>query len=183
MFHGECIVTLEDVAILTGLPVTGEATYMECDKEMDRALLVEEVLGETPERGFVKADERLKISWLRDRFYSCSDIEDGDPQVLEYVRAYMLGIISIIVEFLLAYRSSVDMHCEYIMLLTKQQPFGWGVVVLSWLYRELGWVSFKIESTPSSISTNDIVCMDGVGTCLVSREILCRCTEDARACG
>ncbi|CAN0915361.1 Serine/threonine-protein phosphatase 7 long form homolog [Linum grandiflorum] len=29
MFHGECTVTLQDVANLTGLPVTGDALYVE----------------------------------------------------------------------------------------------------------------------------------------------------------
>ncbi|CAN0900964.1 hypothetical protein LINGRAHAP2_LOCUS21135, partial [Linum grandiflorum] len=63
MFHGKCIVTLEDVAILTVLPVTGEAVYREYNnKEMNWAALVGEVLGETSGLEFVKADERLKIS-------------------------------------------------------------------------------------------------------------------------
>ncbi|CAN0918597.1 hypothetical protein LINGRAHAP2_LOCUS30963 [Linum grandiflorum] len=29
MFHGECTVTLEDGTILTGLPVAGEAAFVE----------------------------------------------------------------------------------------------------------------------------------------------------------
>ncbi|CAN0876289.1 Serine/threonine-protein phosphatase 7 long form homolog, partial [Linum grandiflorum] len=93
MFHGECTITLEDVVILTSLLVTGEAAYVEYEKEMDWAVLVGEVLGETPVAGLVKADRRLKIWWLRDRFYSCSDIKDGDPALLVYACAYMLGII------------------------------------------------------------------------------------------
>ncbi|CAN0847449.1 hypothetical protein LINGRAHAP2_LOCUS4984 [Linum grandiflorum] len=35
MFHGECSVTLEDVKILTGLPMTGNTVYAEYYKEMD----------------------------------------------------------------------------------------------------------------------------------------------------
>ncbi|CAN0912992.1 hypothetical protein LINGRAPRIM_LOCUS350 [Linum grandiflorum] len=48
MFHGECTVTPQDVANLTGLAVTGDALYVEYDKEMNWASLVEEVLGNHP---------------------------------------------------------------------------------------------------------------------------------------
>ncbi|CAN0907201.1 hypothetical protein LINGRAHAP2_LOCUS24677 [Linum grandiflorum] len=83
MFHGECTITLEDGAILTCLPVKGEAVYVEYEKEdMDWAALVGEVLGETTEPGFMKPYRHLKISWLREHFYSCSDIGDGDSTLL-----------------------------------------------------------------------------------------------------
>ncbi|CAN0924882.1 hypothetical protein LINGRAHAP2_LOCUS34441 [Linum grandiflorum] len=61
MFNGECTLTLEDVATLTGLPMTGEAVYMDYEMEMDWAALVGEVLGATPATGILKADGRLKI--------------------------------------------------------------------------------------------------------------------------
>ncbi|CAN0919677.1 Protein MAIN-LIKE 2, partial [Linum grandiflorum] len=36
MFYGECTITLEDVAILTGLLVTGEAAFVKYEnKDMD----------------------------------------------------------------------------------------------------------------------------------------------------
>ncbi|CAN0826600.1 Serine/threonine-protein phosphatase 7 long form homolog [Linum grandiflorum] len=48
MFHGECTITLQDVANLRGLAVTDDAVYVEYDnKEMDWAFLVEKVLGKS----------------------------------------------------------------------------------------------------------------------------------------
>ncbi|CAN0883819.1 Serine/threonine-protein phosphatase 7 long form homolog, partial [Linum grandiflorum] len=35
MFHRECTVTLQDVANLAGLPVTGDTLYVEYEKEMN----------------------------------------------------------------------------------------------------------------------------------------------------
>ncbi|CAN0924795.1 Protein MAIN-LIKE 2 [Linum grandiflorum] len=81
MFHGECTVTLQDVANLTGLAVTGDAVYVEYEKEMNWDALVEEVLGEPP-GGYLKNDGRLKMGWLHDNFYSCTDVADGDETQL-----------------------------------------------------------------------------------------------------
>ncbi|CAN0858469.1 hypothetical protein LINGRAHAP2_LOCUS7269 [Linum grandiflorum] len=51
MFHGECKVTLQDVANLTDLVVTGDAVYVEYDKEMDCAALIEEsIMWHLPDR-------------------------------------------------------------------------------------------------------------------------------------
>ncbi|CAN0884137.1 Serine/threonine-protein phosphatase 7 long form homolog, partial [Linum grandiflorum] len=48
MYHRECSLTLQDVAHLTGLSVTGDALYVEYDKETNWAARVEEVLGKSP---------------------------------------------------------------------------------------------------------------------------------------
>ncbi|CAN0912991.1 hypothetical protein LINGRAPRIM_LOCUS350 [Linum grandiflorum] len=105
MFHGECTVTPQDVANLTGLAVTGDALYVEYDKEMNWASLVEEVLG----KGFMLAD-----------------------------------------------RSSAYVHFQYLLALRERRSFAWGASVLSWKYRELDRVTFKIESAPTSTSNGNI---------------------------
>ncbi|CAN0917014.1 hypothetical protein LINGRAHAP2_LOCUS30053 [Linum grandiflorum] len=49
MFHGECIITLQDVVNVTGLAVTDDAVYVAYDnKEINWATLDEEVLGKKP---------------------------------------------------------------------------------------------------------------------------------------
>ncbi|CAN0847285.1 Protein MAIN-LIKE 2 [Linum grandiflorum] len=57
MYHGECTITLQDFANLTGLLVTGDALY---------------VLGKPPppppSGGFLKGDGRVKMGWLHDHF-------------------------------------------------------------------------------------------------------------------
>ncbi|CAN0905368.1 Serine/threonine-protein phosphatase 7 long form homolog [Linum grandiflorum] len=104
MYHIECSITLQDVAHLTGLPVTGEAPYVEYDKDT-------------------------------------------------YARAYMISIIG---GFMLPDRSSAYVHCQYLLAFRERRPFAWGAAVLSWMYRELGRVTFKIEGGPTSTSVGDI---------------------------
>ncbi|CAN0917152.1 Protein MAIN-LIKE 2 [Linum grandiflorum] len=153
MYHGECTITLQDVAHLTGLPVTGEALYVEYKKETNWAAIVKEVLGKPP-RGFLKGDGRVKMDWLHDHFYSCTDVADDDEtQLPQYAHAYMLSIIG---GFILPDRSSAYVHCQYLLALREQRTFAWGAAVLSWMCRELGRVTFKIEGGPTNTSARDI---------------------------
>ncbi|CAN0874835.1 Protein MAIN-LIKE 2 [Linum grandiflorum] len=151
MYHGEVSLTLQDVAHLTDLSVTGDALYVEYEKETNWAAIVEEVLGKSP-GGHLKDGGRVQMRWLHGSFYSCTDIEDG-PQFLQYACAYMLSIIG---AFLLVDRSSAYVHCQYLLAFRKRRPFVWGAAVLSWMYRELGRVTFKIEGGPTSTSAGDI---------------------------
>ncbi|CAN0899182.1 hypothetical protein LINGRAHAP2_LOCUS20125 [Linum grandiflorum] len=45
MYHGEVSITLQDVAHLTGLSVSGDALYVEYENSTNWAALVQEVLG------------------------------------------------------------------------------------------------------------------------------------------
>ncbi|CAN0903180.1 Serine/threonine-protein phosphatase 7 long form homolog [Linum grandiflorum] len=47
MYHGEVSLTLQDVAHLTDLSVTGDALYVEYEKETNWAAIVEKVLGKS----------------------------------------------------------------------------------------------------------------------------------------
>ncbi|CAN0860700.1 Serine/threonine-protein phosphatase 7 long form homolog [Linum grandiflorum] len=105
MYHEECSITLQDVAHLTGLPVMGDALYVEYEKDTNWAAIVEEVLG----KGFMLPD-----------------------------------------------RSSAYMHCQYLLAFRERRAFAWGGAVLSWMYRELGRVTFKIEGGPTSTLAGDI---------------------------
>ncbi|CAN1239841.1 Protein MAIN-LIKE 2 [Linum grandiflorum] len=125
MYHGEVSITLQDVAHLTGLSVSGEALY---------------------------DGGRVMMRWLYDNFYSCADVEDG-PELRQYACAYMLSSIG---AFLMPDRSSAYVHCQYLLAFRERRPFAWGAAVLSWLYRELGRVVFKIEGGPTSTSAGDI---------------------------
>ncbi|CAN0903179.1 Serine/threonine-protein phosphatase 7 long form homolog [Linum grandiflorum] len=105
MYHGEVSLTLQDVAHLTDLSVTGDALYVEYEKETNWAAIVEKVLGKS---------------------------------------------------ILALDRSSACVHCQYLLAFRERQPFAWGAAVLSWMYRELGRVTFKIEGGPTSTSAGDI---------------------------
>ncbi|CAN0830556.1 Serine/threonine-protein phosphatase 7 long form homolog [Linum grandiflorum] len=81
MYHGECTITLQDVAHLTGLLVTGDTMYVEYEKETNWVSIVEEVLGK-PAGQHLKGDRRVKMGWLHDHFYSCTDVADDDETQL-----------------------------------------------------------------------------------------------------
>ncbi|CAN0925887.1 Protein MAIN-LIKE 2 [Linum grandiflorum] len=151
MYHGEVSITLQDVAHLTGLSVSGDALYVEYENSTNWAALVEEVLGRSPV-GHMKDGGRVMMRWLHDTFYSCADVEDG-PELRQYACAYMLSSIG---AFLMPDRSSAYVHCQYLLAFRERRPFAWGAAVLSWLYRELGRVVFKIEGGPTSTSAGDI---------------------------
>ncbi|CAN1223018.1 Protein MAIN-LIKE 2 [Linum grandiflorum] len=145
MYHREVSITLQDVAHLTGLSVSGDALYVEYET------IVEEVLGKSS-GGHMKDGGRVQMKWLQDNFYTCADIEDG-PQLRQYAWAYMLSSIR---AFLMSDRSSAYVHCQYLLAFREQRPFAWDATVLSWMYRELGRVTFKIEGEPMSTSAADI---------------------------
>ncbi|CAN0837828.1 Serine/threonine-protein phosphatase 7 long form homolog [Linum grandiflorum] len=50
MYHGEVSITLQDVAHLTSLSVSGDTLYVEYEKETNWAAIVQEVLGKSPDR-------------------------------------------------------------------------------------------------------------------------------------
>ncbi|CAN0903590.1 Serine/threonine-protein phosphatase 7 long form homolog [Linum grandiflorum] len=79
MYHGEVSITLQDVTYLTGLSVSGDALYIEYEKETNWAAVVEEVLGRSPV-GYMKDGGRVQMKWLHDNFYTCAGIEGG-PQL------------------------------------------------------------------------------------------------------
>ncbi|CAN0914982.1 Protein MAIN-LIKE 2 [Linum grandiflorum] len=151
MYHREVSITLQDVAHLTGLSVSGDALYVEYEKETNWAAVVEDVLGKSPV-GHMKDGGRVQMRWLHDNFYSCTDDADG-PELRQYACAYMLSNIG---AFLMSDRSSTYVHYQYLLAFRERRPFAWGAAVLSWIYRELDRVVFKIEGGPTSISVGDI---------------------------
>ncbi|CAN0919237.1 Protein MAIN-LIKE 2 [Linum grandiflorum] len=92
------------------------------------------------------------MGWLHDHFYSCTDVVD-EAELRQYACAYMLSIIG---AFMLADRSSAYVHYQYLLAFRERRPFAWCATVLSRMYRELGRVTFKIESGPTSTSAGDI---------------------------
>ncbi|CAN0926032.1 Serine/threonine-protein phosphatase 7 long form homolog [Linum grandiflorum] len=118
MYHGDVSVTLQDVAHLTGLSVTGDALYVEYEKDTNWAAIVEEVLGKSL-GGHLKDGGRVQMRWLHDNFYSCANVED-ESQLRQYAWAYMLSIIG---AFLLADQSCAYVHCQYLLRLGSDDHF------------------------------------------------------------
>ncbi|CAN0830514.1 Serine/threonine-protein phosphatase 7 long form homolog [Linum grandiflorum] len=133
MYHGEVSITLLDVAHLTGLSVTGDALYVEYEKETNWAAIVEEVLGKSPV-GHMKDGRRVQMKWLHGNFYTCANIEDR-PQLRQYACAYMLSSIG---AFLMLDRSSAYVHYQYLLAFSGPTSTsagdigGWMALLQAW---------------------------------------------------
>ncbi|CAN0926001.1 Protein MAIN-LIKE 2 [Linum grandiflorum] len=133
MYHGEVSITLQDVAHLTGLSVSGDALYVEYEKETNWAAIVQEVLRKSPV-GNMKDGGRVQMRWLHDNFYSCTNVEDG-PELRQYACTYMLSSIG---AFLMPDRSSAYVHCQYLLIeggptsTSAGDIGGWMVLLQAW---------------------------------------------------
>ncbi|CAN0911325.1 Serine/threonine-protein phosphatase 7 long form homolog [Linum grandiflorum] len=158
MYHGEVSITLQDVAHLTGLSVSGEALYVEYENSMNWAALVEEVLGRSPV-GHMKDGGRVMMRWLYDNFYSCADVEDG-PELRQYACAYMLSSIG---AFLMPDRSSAYVHCQYLLIeggptsTSAGDIGGWMVLLQAWCLERFPSIARRMHErglTVTPVSNN-----------------------------
>ncbi|KAL6627361.1 hypothetical protein ACP70R_031087 [Stipagrostis hirtigluma subsp. patula] len=135
-FHmpcGEVTITLQDVAMILGLPIAGRAVTVNPAESPNE--LVERYLGRAP-----PSDSRsrpgLRVSWLRAEFNNCS--EDADEEtVKQHARAYILSLIS----GLLFPDASGDLYPFHpFPLITDLENIGsysWGSATLAYLYRAM----------------------------------------------
>ncbi|CAN0840497.1 Serine/threonine-protein phosphatase 7 long form homolog [Linum grandiflorum] len=123
-------ITLEDVAVLTGLPVDEGAVFQEYpprDYDWDDAIF--RILGERPQKKDYAKDGRLKLSWLKHMFDKPNEIPSTDElRWKQHARAYALACIG---SFLLADRSGSLVHPVYLLLLEQERPsdgeyYAWG---------------------------------------------------------
>ncbi|KAL5555078.1 hypothetical protein UlMin_037314 [Ulmus minor] len=135
-FHfvvGESTVTLQDVALLLGLPIHGHAVTGKSDLQWDD--LCEELLGLRPDRNALHGSA-LKLSWLRANFQHPPS-EADEPTLQRYARAYVLGLMGGV---LFTDKSGADVQLIFLPLLRDfacVNQFSWGSAVLAHLYREL----------------------------------------------
>ncbi|XP_017224990.2 protein MAIN-LIKE 1-like [Daucus carota subsp. sativus] len=146
-FHftfGEMTVTLEDVYMLMGLPVVGEAVRLDFDVAAshtwlhawrDPNLSVEERKTAWDRGG-------VKLSFLRKRYRVCPSDADRDVQEI-YTRGYIFYLCGAI---LFPTKSNNVAHPRLIAFLLdtkKIYGYAWGAAVLGYLYRNLGEASDK----------------------------------------
>ncbi|KAL3821144.1 hypothetical protein ACJIZ3_007049 [Penstemon smallii] len=139
-FHlpvGEATVTLQDIAVLWGLPVDGDPiTGVDTNRSMDEWQdICNELLGfRPPPEDFDRG--RLKIRCLQERFKTLPDGASEDT-VKFYARAYILQLLG---GQLLSDMSNNKVKLMYLPLLRDFEASGrlsWGSAVLSCLYRAL----------------------------------------------
>lgn len=140
-FHftfGEMSITLEDVYMLMGLPITGAPVTILESVTFKHAWLYTwpdpdlslEERKEALERGGVK------LNFLRERYCVCPS--DDDLELLEiYTRGYVFYLCGAI---LFSTKSNNVAHPKFIPLLVDSQKiygYAWGAGVLAYLYRNL----------------------------------------------
>ena len=136
-FHlpvGECTITLQDVAVLLGLPIQGKVVTGTSKIENGRQLCLEQFGLELPDKTLIGG--RLKLTWLQSNFAEIPEEADEDV-VHRYVRAYIFQLIggSIFTDHSQQY--VFLMFLPLLQDITQVGEYSWGGAALAWLYREL----------------------------------------------
>lgn len=136
-FHmppGEMTITLEDVQIITGLPVDGEA-LMCSKKHGDWGGLCRQLLGSTPSPSEITGG-KLELGFLDRLLMALPDPEDV-ASVERYTRAWILMLFG---KLLFPSKSGSRVYLIFLTILddlANLGRFSWASAVLAWLYREL----------------------------------------------
>jgi Plant mobile domain len=138
-FHfpvGEMTITLQDVAILLGLRVDGDAICL--NTERDWSMVVEQLLGKpvTTETFRPKSKVAISIKWLHQNFSICPVIADENT-IQQYARAYLLMLIG---SLLFTDHSGNSISAIYLPLFRdfdRAGRYSWASAVLAYLYKEL----------------------------------------------
>jgi Plant mobile domain len=136
-FHlpvGEMTVTLEDVAILLGVPVNGEPITYNTDESWEQ--WVNDCLGVLPDEKAWANKSALSLRWLRDKFGSLP-VGASEDTIRCYVRAYLLVLFGSV---LFTDLSGDSVSCLYLPLiadLDRVRSYSWASGVLAFLYKEL----------------------------------------------
>lgn len=135
-FHlpeGECTITLQDVGILTGLPIDGQAVTGSVTHDWYQVCM--RLLGVAPPEDAIYGS-RLQLSWLGETFEELPAGAD-DFTIQCHARAYMLRLIGGVI---FPDKSSSRVHLMFLPLLEdfhRAGQYSWGAACLAWLYREL----------------------------------------------
>ncbi|XP_027364651.1 protein MAIN-LIKE 2-like [Abrus precatorius] len=133
-FHmppGECTITLQDIAIQTGLRIDGKAVIAAVGG--DKTQIVEDLLGIRPPADAFMGSS-LKLSWLDQHFTHVAMHNHNELQLTRFARTYILRLIG---GFMLANHSSSRVPVRYLPLLedfTITAQYSWGAAALAFLY-------------------------------------------------
>ena len=143
-FHmpfGEMTITLDDVASILHIPVTGSMISFSQPLHVDdaNALLVE-LLGTTDVEASRETEQcrspSVRLLWLRDHFSTITDASFDDDVVFA-TRAFLLHLVGCT---LFADKSATSVAVVYLELfrdLSMVGSYAWGAACLAYLYRQL----------------------------------------------
>ena len=143
-FHlpfGEMTITLDDVASILHIPITGSMISFSQPLRVDdaNALLVE-LLGTTDVEASRETEQcrspSVRLLWLRDHFSTITDVSSDDD--IEFAtRAFLLHLVGCT---LFANKSATSVAIVYLELfqdLSMVGSYAWGAACLAYLYRQL----------------------------------------------
>ena len=135
--HGEMTITLQDVEVIIGFPVEGEAMVGPTQRTWTDVCA--KMLGIQIPNGpqNVLRGQRILIPTLVERITEPLPPDASEIQVHQYARCYILALLGDMV-FLDKSRDKVHlMWLEFMQNLRNPRKYSWGSAALSWLYRQL----------------------------------------------
>ncbi|XP_043809101.1 serine/threonine-protein phosphatase 7 long form homolog [Manihot esculenta] len=130
--EGEMTITLQDIGLITGLPVNGAAVTGRSRHHWPS--VCEALLGVVPPNNAIRGCY-LKLSWLAEEFSQLPD--DADEEVVHrFARAYIMRVIGSIFGDTSASRVNL-MFLPLLADLEDAGNYSWGGACLAWLYRQL----------------------------------------------
>ncbi|MFQ6652492.1 hypothetical protein Gotur_024329 [Gossypium turneri] len=136
-FHfpcGECMVTLEDVALQLGLPID-ESPVTGVSSFTDPAALCYQLLGDSPGDG-ESYFSGIKFTWLKAKIGQLSATAT-EGELMCVARAYIMHMVGAV---LMPDANGDNVHLMYLPLLadlSTARSYSWGSAVLAMLYQEL----------------------------------------------
>ena len=141
--HGEMTITLQDVEVLMGMPIEGEA-MVGFTKRTWKSVCSEMLGIQIPDENKTMLDgQRIQIKALVDRIAQPLPPDANELQVHQYARCYVLALLR---NMVFADKSGDRVHLmwlEFMENLNDPPKYSWGSAALSWLYRQLCKASEK----------------------------------------
>ncbi|XP_065628827.1 serine/threonine-protein phosphatase 7 long form homolog [Quercus suber] len=138
MPHGEISITLQDVEVLLGLPVDGDAITGSTQKTWP--VVCREFLGFAPinqDQHKQLDGQRILISRLLEQVAGPLSANAEEDDVHKYARCYILALLG---DTIFADKSGDRVHLMWVQQLEdlrNPHMYSWGSACLAWLYREL----------------------------------------------
>ncbi|XP_073358938.1 serine/threonine-protein phosphatase 7 long form homolog [Aegilops tauschii subsp. strangulata] len=164
-FHlrtGEMTVTLQDIAMITGLPIDGNPLCMNTDSEGWRAQMQALIGMVPPEPREPEREDKKKervaagatFTWISSHFAHCPD-DANEDMVKTYARVYMWYVVS---RTMFADGTGKNAPWMWLKALTVfDSKWSWGSATLAYLYRQLDDASCRHTG--------------GIGGCLLALSI------------
>ena len=140
-FHlpmGECTITLQDVAVLLGLPIDGEPVLCPVSPPPGHTwrTTIGQIFGQiSPENVFNKG--RIRLTWFERLSPAVLRDDAGDDEVMLHARCYFIQLLG---GSMFTDHSGGPIHSFWVHFVRDLAEFGgyaWGPAVLARLYREL----------------------------------------------